>query len=99
MCDGISGVAGGKYRPLGISITFCFNLMIRDGLTRRNGKKGCVLVWTSCPLYNEEHPKKVINAQHRFAKRRDEDEFKWKPSRKVEEAIVAAIFKSTVTTL
>ncbi len=43
-------------------------------------------------ILNEEHPKKVINAQHRFAKRRYEHEFKWKPSRKVEEAIMAAIF-------
>jgi hypothetical protein len=42
-------------------------------------------------ILNEEHPKNVINAQHRFAKRRYEHEFKWKPSRKMEEAIVAAI--------
>jgi hypothetical protein len=50
-------------------------------------------------ILNEEHPKKVINAQHRFAKRRYEHEFKWKPSRKVEEAIVAAVFKYSVTKL
>ena len=42
---------------------------------------------------DEEHPKQVVNAQHRFAKRRYEHEFKWKPSRKVEEAIVSAIFR------
>jgi hypothetical protein len=46
------------------------------------------------PILNEEHPKKVIHAQHRFAKRRYEHEFKWKPSRKVEEAIVAAVLKA-----
>ena len=40
-----------------------------------------------------EHPKQVVNAEHRFAKRRYEHEFKWKPSRKTEEAIVAAIFR------
>ena len=40
-----------------------------------------------------EYPKQVINAQHRFAKRRYEHEFKWRPSRKVEEAIVGAIFR------
>ena len=44
------------------------------------------------PSFNEEKSKQVINASHRFAKRRYEHEFKWKPSRKVEEAIVAAIF-------
>jgi hypothetical protein len=43
-------------------------------------------------LHDEQDPKQVINAQHRFAKRRYEHEFKWKPSRKVEEPIVAAIF-------
>lgn len=47
------------------------------------------------PSFNEEKPKQVINASHRFAKRRYEHEFKWKPSRKVEEAIVGAVFQST----
>ena len=43
------------------------------------------------PIPNEEHPNKVIHAQHRVAKRRYEHEFKWKPSRKLEDAIVAAV--------
>ncbi|MGD0406024.1 MAG: hypothetical protein ABSB10_05160 [Candidatus Bathyarchaeia archaeon] len=47
------------------------------------------------PLFNEKNPKQIINASHRFAKRRYEHEFKWKPSRKVEEVIVAATFKSS----
>ena len=48
-----------------------------------------------------EHPKQVINARHRFAKRRYDHEFKWKPSPKVEEAITAAAFcpSSSVTKL
>ena len=45
------------------------------------------------PLSYEENHKQVINATHRFAKRRYEHEFKWKPSRKVEDAIVAAVFR------
>ncbi len=45
------------------------------------------------PILDETHPNKVIHAQHRFAKRRYEHEFKWKPSRKVEDAIVAAVFR------
>jgi hypothetical protein len=44
------------------------------------------------PLSDEQYPQHVIDAQHRFAKRRYEHEFKWKPSRKVEDAIVAAVF-------
>jgi hypothetical protein len=47
------------------------------------------------PLSDERYPKQVINASHRFAKRRYEHEFKWKPSRKLEEAIVGAVFQST----
>jgi len=47
------------------------------------------------PVLNEQNPKKVINASHRFAKRRYEHEFKWKPSRKVEEAIVGLVFQPT----
>ena len=43
------------------------------------------------PLTNGQHPKQVIDAHHRFAKRRYEHEFKWKPSRKVEEAITRTI--------
>jgi len=42
-------------------------------------------------ILDGECPKQVINAQHRFARRRYEHEFKWKPSRMVEQAIVAAI--------
>jgi hypothetical protein len=44
------------------------------------------------PLYDEQYPQQVVDASHRFAKRRYEHEFKWKPSRKVEEAIVAVVF-------
>ncbi len=44
-------------------------------------------------ILDAEYPKQVIKAQHRFAKRRYEHEFKWKPSRKVEEAIVSAILR------
>ena len=42
-------------------------------------------------IADKETPAKVIDARHRFAKRRYEHEFKWKPSRKVEQAIVAAV--------
>ena len=45
------------------------------------------------PLTDGHHPKQIIDAHHRFAKRRYEHEFKWKPNRKVEAAIVAAIFR------
>jgi hypothetical protein len=50
------------------------------------------------PLLNEQYPRQGIDAHHRFAKRRYEHEFKWKPSLKPEEAIVAVVFSGTVAT-
>ncbi|MBM4309258.1 MAG: hypothetical protein FJ123_21230 [Deltaproteobacteria bacterium] len=44
------------------------------------------------PFLKEQYPRQVIDAHHRFAKRRYEHEFKWKPSRKLDEAVVAAVF-------
>ena len=61
-------------------------------LNKKEWEKGMRLGMELLPsILNEEHPKKVIHAQHRFARRRYEHEFKWKPSRKVEEAIMAAV--------
>jgi hypothetical protein len=39
----------------------------------------------------EMHPKQVVDARHRFMKKRYDHEFKWRPSRKMEEEIVTAI--------
>lgn len=64
-------------------------------INKKEWEKGIRLGMELLPsIYDGEHPKQVINAQHRFAKRRYDYEFKWKPSRKVEEAIVAQIFGS-----
>ena len=61
-------------------------------INKKEWEKGMRLGMELLPFVCDgEHPKQVINAQHRFAKRRYEHEFKWKPSRKVEEAIVSAI--------
>ena len=45
------------------------------------------------PIHVEEYPKQVIDAQHRFAQRRYDHEFKWKPTRKIEAAMVAGILR------
>jgi hypothetical protein len=64
-------------------------------IDKKEWEKGVRLGMELLPFLDDgQHPKQVINAQHRFAKRRYEYEFKWKPSRKVEESIVAAIFRS-----
>ncbi len=41
-------------------------------------------------MLRETNSKQVIDARDRFMKRRYDHEFKWKPSRKVEEGIMAA---------
>ena len=72
----------------------CFLLPFDDKgrINKKEWEEGMLLGMDLLPpLINEENPKQVINASHRFAKRRYEHEFKWKPSRKVEDAIVAAI--------
>jgi hypothetical protein len=61
-------------------------------IDKKEWEKGMRLGMEILPFIpDKEHPKQVINAQHRFAKRRYEHEFKWKPSRKIEQAIVAAV--------
>ena len=61
-------------------------------INKKEWEKGMRLGLELLPsILDAEYPKQVINAQHRFARRRYEHEFKWKPSRKVEQAIVAAI--------
>jgi hypothetical protein len=86
---------GGRYWPLGISITFYLPFDSKGRINKKEWEQGIRLGMELLPpLLNEQDPKKVINAQHRFAKRRYEHEFKWKPSRKVEEAVVKAVFES-----
>jgi hypothetical protein len=65
-------------------------------LNKKEWERGIRLAMEIMPsVLKEQHPKGVIESQHRFAKRRYDHEFKWKPSRKVEEAIVAAIFRES----
>jgi len=63
-------------------------------INKKEWEKGMRLGLELLPsLINDQHTKQIVDARHRFAKRRYEHEFKWKPTRKVEEAIVAAIFR------
>ena len=65
-------------------------------IDKKAWEKGIRLAMELMPSgLKEQYPRSIIDARHRFIKRRYEHEFKWKPNRKVEEAIVAAIFKST----
>lgn len=65
-------------------------------VNKKEWERGMRLAMELLPsVLKEQHPNGVIVAQHRFAKRRYDHEFKWRPSRKVEEAIVAAIFRKS----
>lgn len=44
------------------------------------------------PLSEERQNPQVVDARHKFAKRRYDDEYKWAPSPEVEAKIVEAIF-------
>ncbi len=47
------------------------------------------------PLLPDQGSGKVIEAQHRFARKRFESEYRWEPTREIESAIVEAIFGSS----
>ena len=44
------------------------------------------------PVLSEKQPGQVIDAQHRFAKKRYDNEYRWTPSPELEAAIVRTIF-------
>jgi hypothetical protein len=44
------------------------------------------------PLLGEEDTEQLIDARHRFAKKRYDSEYRWKPTSEIEAAIVTAIF-------
>jgi hypothetical protein len=85
-------VAGRQVQAIRNIDYFLLRFNDKGQIDKKDWEKGMRLGMELLPsIFNEEHPAKVINAQYRFAKRRYEHEFKWKPSRKVEEAIVAAV--------
>jgi hypothetical protein len=44
------------------------------------------------PLLGEEDSEQLIDARHRFAKKRYDSEYRWKPTPEIMAAIVAAVF-------
>jgi len=93
-------VAGGQVLSIRNVDYFLLPFDDKGRINKKEWEKGMRLGMDLLPpLFSEENPKQIINASHRFAKRRYEHEFKWKPGRKVEEAMMAAILQSTVTKL
>ena len=44
------------------------------------------------PLHSDQHDRGVIDARHKFAKRRYDEQYKWTPSTEITMGIVKAIF-------
>ena len=93
-------VAGRQVLSIRHTDYFLLTFDDKGRINKKEWERGVRLGMELLPFgFDQEHPKKVIDARHRFAKRRYEHEFKWKPDRKLEEAIVAAIFKFNVIKL
>ncbi len=87
-------VAGRQVQAIRNIDYFLLQFNDKGRIDKKEWEKGMRVGMELLPsILNFEHPKRVINAQHRFAKRCYEHEFKWKPSRRVEDAIVAAVFR------
>ena len=64
----------------------------KGGIDKKEWTRGLRLALELLPSVLEGmHPKQVVDARHRFMKKRYDHEFKWKPSQKMEEGIVATI--------
>lgn len=60
-------------------------------VNKKEWERGIRLAMELMPsVLKQQHPKQVIDARHRFIKRRYDHEFKWRPSRKIEEKIVTS---------
>ena len=46
------------------------------------------------PLFPEQESKQVVDARHRFAKKRFDNEYRWEPTQKIEAAIINAVFEN-----
>ena len=89
-------------RPVGIQNMDCFVIPFdaKGRVDRKEWERSMRLAMELLPpVLDKQSSKQVIDARHRFLRRRYDHEFKWRPTRKVEEAIVDAIFRSTVTKL
>ena len=62
-------------------------------LDARDREKATRLVMDTLePIVPEEKPGKVIDVKHRFAKKKFDDRYLWKPTPEIETAIQRAIF-------
>ena len=85
-------VAGRQVLTISHIDYFLLQFNDKGRIDKKEWEKGMRLGMELQPSLHKQYPQHVIDAQHRFAKRRYEHEFKWKPSPKVEDVIVKAVF-------
>ena len=89
-----SEVAGRRVLTIRNVDYFWLSFDDKGRINKKEWEKGMRLGLELLPsIPDGESPKQVINAQHRFARRQYEHEFKWKPSRKLEQTIIGATLR------
>ena len=69
------------------------NFDSKGRLDRSEKEKEARLVMESIPpLLGDEDSERLVDARHRFVKKRYDSEYRWKPTSEIEAAILAAIF-------
>ena len=88
-------VAGKQVQTIRHIDYFILPFDAKGSIDKREWTRGVRLALELLPYGLERAlPKQVIDARRRFIKRRYDHEFKWVPSRKMEEGIVSAVLGS-----
>ena len=66
----------------------------KGSLDQVDRKRKAKLAMDLLPALSGDDPEQVIDARHRFAKKRYDSEYRWKPSPDIEAAMINAIFGS-----
>lgn len=83
-------------RPLSVErVDYAILQLDSEGrLDEKEWRRGTQLAVNMLPSYSGERDETVIDATRQFSKKRYDREFRWKPTREVEGALVGAIFGS-----
>jgi hypothetical protein len=82
-------------KPVGIiMIQYSYLTLDADGKldAAEREKEAILAIEIVPPVLSGEHSKRFIDARHRFAKKRYDHRYKWKPSPQMEAGIVKAVF-------
>ena len=93
MCHGSLGGSGRQVQSIRHIYYFILPFDNKCRVDKKEWTRGVRLALEILPpVLGGTYSNQVIDARHRFMKRRHDHEFKWEPSQRVEEAIVATVF-------